>query len=286
MKPINKPLYFGLYLIAKVFSLFFLIGPLTWSMGDFQEGDFTFLLISRIFDILAFVVLAVLVYKMWIAIPANQSRTTPAKAVGFLFIPIFNLYWWFQALWGWSQDWNNYASKSKSSLNRVSEVLPLTIAILLFIMGSVGLLLSILGQLWIAAVFSIAICILVSVFIFKVCDVINNVPVAQKDHTNGLTSMIMGILSIMMPYLVLISFIIAKIGLNNMILGILSIIMTFIGLVCGIIAIIYAARQRRIMSEELSKTGLVTGIISTASCGLSVIVFVIGMMFAWNLYEF
>ena len=248
MNPINKPLFFGLYLIAKVFALFFLLGPLTWSMGDFQQGDLLFLMVSNFFDILAFVVLAVLIYKMWIAIPSNIGRTTPEKAVGYLFIPIFNLYWWFQALWGWSQDWNYYTTKSKIKLAQIPEALPITIAIFFFIMGSVGMLLSFFGEQWIAAILSIPNCILVPIFIFKVCDILNNAPASQQENRVGLNSMIFGILSIILPYL---------------------------GLICGITAIVLAEKQRKVFREPLSKTGLTTGIIGTVFWGLLTIVFLI-----------
>lgn len=38
---------------------------------------------------------AVLLYQCWAALPEPYRATTPGKAVGFLFIPIFNLYWMF-----------------------------------------------------------------------------------------------------------------------------------------------------------------------------------------------
>lgn len=52
----------------------------------------------------------ILVYRMWSAIQGGVARTTPGKAVGFLFIPFFNLYWMFQAYWGWAVDYNRTAS--------------------------------------------------------------------------------------------------------------------------------------------------------------------------------
>lgn len=39
----------------------------------------------------------VLLYRYWKFLPATEAVTTPAKAVGFLFIPVFNLYWVFIA---------------------------------------------------------------------------------------------------------------------------------------------------------------------------------------------
>jgi TPR repeat protein len=47
-----------------------------------------------------------LLYQGWKSIPVDIARTTPGKAVGFLFIPIFNLYWMFVAYDGLIKDMN------------------------------------------------------------------------------------------------------------------------------------------------------------------------------------
>ncbi|MFU8893310.1 MAG: GYF domain-containing protein [Luteolibacter sp.] len=60
--------------------------------------------------IIALVVSAVFFYinlhRAWKCLQFGAPRTTPGKAVGFLFIPFFNLYWMFVALAGLSKDWN------------------------------------------------------------------------------------------------------------------------------------------------------------------------------------
>ena len=47
-----------------------------------------------------------MLYRCWAAIQHVQVRTTPGKAVGFCFIPLFNLYWNFVAMNGFVQDFN------------------------------------------------------------------------------------------------------------------------------------------------------------------------------------
>jgi len=47
-----------------------------------------------------------LLYQLWKLIPADIARTTPGKAVGFCFIPLFNFYWMFVAWQGLGQDMN------------------------------------------------------------------------------------------------------------------------------------------------------------------------------------
>jgi len=45
-------------------------------------------------------------YRAWSCLRAGAPRTTPGKAIGFLFIPFFNLYWMFVAFAGLPKDWN------------------------------------------------------------------------------------------------------------------------------------------------------------------------------------
>lgn len=53
----------------------------------------------------------VLLYKGWKAIDDGQARTTPGKAVGFMFIPIFSYYWIFNVTFGWVTDYNKYIQR-------------------------------------------------------------------------------------------------------------------------------------------------------------------------------
>ena len=48
----------------------------------------------------------VYLYRAWKTLRFGGPRTTPGKAIGFLFIPFFNVYWIFVAVYGLSQDWN------------------------------------------------------------------------------------------------------------------------------------------------------------------------------------
>jgi hypothetical protein len=57
------------------------------------------------------VVICMFLYKAWDMIQDGKARTTPGQAIGFLFIPFFNLYWTFVAWWGLSQDLNAYAEE-------------------------------------------------------------------------------------------------------------------------------------------------------------------------------
>ncbi|HUQ49803.1 MAG TPA: hypothetical protein VM056_03730 [Terriglobales bacterium] len=69
------------------------------------------------------VVQMVLLYKCWSAIQDGQARTTPGKAVGFMFIPLFNLYWMFQVIYGFAQDYNKYVDRQKLNVAKLDEKL-------------------------------------------------------------------------------------------------------------------------------------------------------------------
>jgi len=45
-------------------------------------------------------------YRVWDLLRWGSPTTTPGKAIGFLFIPFFNLYWIFVAYHGLAKDWN------------------------------------------------------------------------------------------------------------------------------------------------------------------------------------
>ncbi|KAB2639305.1 MAG: DUF4339 domain-containing protein [Verrucomicrobia bacterium] len=50
-------------------------------------------------------------YRIWSILQHGRARTTPAKAVGLLFVPLFNMYWNFVAFYGLAQDWNRITTR-------------------------------------------------------------------------------------------------------------------------------------------------------------------------------
>jgi len=52
----------------------------------------------------------VMVYRMWQSIQrGGTARMGPAKALGLMFVPIFNVYWTYQVYWGFAKDYNALA---------------------------------------------------------------------------------------------------------------------------------------------------------------------------------
>lgn len=49
--------------------------------------------IRILLDPVLFVFFCIWIYKLWKQVPVTEAETTPGKAVGFIFIPIYDLYW-------------------------------------------------------------------------------------------------------------------------------------------------------------------------------------------------
>ncbi len=61
--------------------------------------------------IASMVLFYIILYRHWQLIQDGYARTTPGRAVGFLFIPFFNLYWIFEAFPGLIRDTNAYIQR-------------------------------------------------------------------------------------------------------------------------------------------------------------------------------
>jgi hypothetical protein len=78
-------------------------------LGEVLLGVGGVLIGSSVLPLIAAVaIFAVLLYKVWNLIQDGHARTTPEKAVGFLFIPGFNFYWSFVAVYGLVLDLARY----------------------------------------------------------------------------------------------------------------------------------------------------------------------------------
>ena len=88
-----------------------------------------FMMIGMVVLIVSLIFWCILHYHLWKVIPRDIARTTPGKAVGLLFIPLFNLYWVFVSCLGLSKDINK-TLQQRGMQYRVSEGLELTLCIL------------------------------------------------------------------------------------------------------------------------------------------------------------
>lgn len=110
-----------------------LLGYLLIVAGSMEiDSDFgpLVLIVGFLLLIYALVIECLLLHRLWNALQGRGARTSPAKAVGFLFIPFYNFYWVFQAFWGWAVDFNTYTRQRGLTLPSMPEGLALTFCIL------------------------------------------------------------------------------------------------------------------------------------------------------------
>lgn len=121
------------------------------------------LIIGFLLIIYAVVIQCSLIHYLWRALQGRGARTSPAKAVGFLFIPIYNFYWIFQAFWGWAVDFNKYTRQSGLTLPNMPEGLALTLCIFA-VLGAVP---------YIGVITSVANLIILPIFFIRAINSVN-----------------------------------------------------------------------------------------------------------------
>jgi hypothetical protein len=104
-------------------------------------------------------------YRCWLILNACSNampRTTPGKAVGFNFIPLFHLYWTFQAYGGWAKDYN-VAAQRNGWQNNVPEGLFTGYAVVI-LLSAIPLINNLAG---------IALLVIMPMTLFHMCKTIN-----------------------------------------------------------------------------------------------------------------
>jgi len=64
-----------------------------------------------VFGVASVVLFLALLYQMWKAVQDGYVQTSPGAAVGLLFVPIFNLFWIFIAIYGLARECNRYIQR-------------------------------------------------------------------------------------------------------------------------------------------------------------------------------
>ena len=76
------------------------------------------------------VVYVLFILRKWTALQDGQTGTSPAMAAGFLFIPVFNLYWVFKVFYGFAQDHNALIDRHRLNVPKLPWALYITMSIL------------------------------------------------------------------------------------------------------------------------------------------------------------
>jgi hypothetical protein len=72
-------------------------------------------IIGYIMFLLLSVLPYIYIYKAWKCLQPGGATVTPGKAVGFLFIPLFNYYWIFVAMGGLPRQWNEIMDRYENT---------------------------------------------------------------------------------------------------------------------------------------------------------------------------
>ena len=271
MNYVSRPFYLGSFLVAALVGFPLMCVAVIAGDGKTEMEFLPLLLLGEAAVIYGFVVLLVLYYKMWKVLPPDAARTTPGKAVGFMFIPIFNLYWMFQALWGWSKDFNRYVEQREMASPRVSEGVALAVCVLSVIGTLVGWIGMAAGVQWLGMIFGIPVYVLLLVFIYQACTSLNALP---AEVIGEVAAAARGVAGEPAPS--------QGRGIASLVLGIASLAIPYLGIVCGIIAIFLARAQRRKGPSGLATAGRILGIIGICIYGL-IILLVVVMSIAYGM---
>jgi hypothetical protein len=105
----------------------------------------------------------VIIWKMWSSIQDGYARMTSGKAVGFLFIPFFNVYWIFQVWAGFPRDYNNYVDRHRLTVPHLSTGLftAYPVLILLTAIPFLGILIALINMFLFVGIIS------------RICDAVN-----------------------------------------------------------------------------------------------------------------
>ncbi len=171
----SKRLYAGVFSVSLglflLFGFLFGVAAMLQNFVWYQERPGLGIQLLAILGILGFVqfLIAQMIYtflilwKMWGSIQDGYARATPGKAIGFLFIPFFNVYWIFQAWGGFPRDYNNYVDRRRLNVPHLSSGIftAYPVLILLTAIPFLGILVALVNMFLFAAIIS------------KTCDAVN-----------------------------------------------------------------------------------------------------------------
>jgi len=132
VKPVSKGLYLTLIILGVSLGWILLIPMIYFLIFD-VEVSLTLSFLAIIIFLIGQITFLVLLYKGWEAIQDYQTRTTPGKAIGFLFIPLFNIYWMFVAYYGFAVEYNKFIRRNNINVPYLPEGLFLSHPILTLI---------------------------------------------------------------------------------------------------------------------------------------------------------
>lgn len=164
MKP-AKLVLFLIYVICGAAGA--VLGLYGVSLGDSDpDSALQVLYISFIPIIASGIIFLILIYQMYAAIQSPDIDTvSPGKAVGFLFIPIFDIYWICKIFGGYPQTFNTFLSRRQINVRQLSTALFVTYLVSA-VVGNIAARVSVYSSY----VFDPLNFILAAVIVYQVCN--------------------------------------------------------------------------------------------------------------------
>lgn len=163
LKPVSFPLFVGLFVGGIAVLVMSVVGGVIAGDGEPTGAALVGLLLGVVLLIAGWIYGLIILYRAWSLVPPQYARTTPGKAVGFLFIPFFNLYWIFVAYGGFGKDYNAHVAPRNPQAPAVSEQIG-TLAALFLLLSNIPFLGGFLG---------IAAFVLIAIFMKQAAGAIN-----------------------------------------------------------------------------------------------------------------
>jgi predicted Zn finger-like uncharacterized protein len=127
--------WIAIRIIAGIFSALGLMMALKKGANSTLIATFA---AADVFLVCSVLIELALYYKMWAAIQDSEASTSPAKAIGFLFIPVFNIYWALLMFTGFAEDYNAFIRRHSIKAKDLSFILFLIHAVM-FILAAIFL---------------------------------------------------------------------------------------------------------------------------------------------------
>ena len=159
----SQGFYFWSLLIVGVISFPLVVGIWLSLFADEPEMGLLLAVLAFPLGVFRIVVFFMFIHGIWRSIQPFDARITPGQAVGFLFIPLFNLYWVFVALPGFAMRYNAAVQRHNLAVPPVTVGLPVAICILM-LLGVIPV---------VGVVTSLVNLVLLLIFVWKACNAVN-----------------------------------------------------------------------------------------------------------------
>lgn len=118
----KKPLLLAYILFNGIGLLFFTLTERLYDKGIiYSNTAANMILIALCFYLIMIVIGCFITYRMWQSIEDEHSRARPRDAVFFMFVPGYNIYWIFEVIYGFAQDYNNYIKRNSIETQGINE---------------------------------------------------------------------------------------------------------------------------------------------------------------------